>query len=122
MQTTRILTLACLTLIISVTIISASSFAEGPNDRDAIAGVTSGKALFDINLAQAKQVPLYLQVIGLTHQDLVKQGVTPDFVVAFRGPAVQFITGKASAKDSEQTAVYKQIADRVKELKKLGVK
>lgn len=122
MKTTRTLTVSCLALILSVLMMTAAAFAQGPDDSDALKGVISGKALFDINLGKAESVPLYLQVIGMTHQGLVKQGVTPKFVVAFRGPAVQFITGKDNAKDSTQAAVFEQIAVKVRELKAMGVK
>jgi len=121
MKTTRTLTFSCLALILSVLMMAATAFAQGPDDSDALKGVTSGKALFDINLGKAESVPLYLQVIGMTHQGLVKQGVTPEFVVAFRGPSVQFITGKAHAKDGNQAVIFEQIAAKISELKAMGV-
>ncbi|USD39128.1 DsrE family protein [Ferrimonas sp. SCSIO 43195] len=89
-------------------------------DADALKGVTSGKALFDINLSNINQVPLYLQVIGLTHDGLVEQGVEPEFVIAFRGASVQFISSQGG--DDATTAIKQQIAKRVTELASKGVK
>ena len=121
MKTTRTLTLSCLALILSILMMTSAAFAQGLDDSDALKGVASGKAIFDINLGKAEAVPLYLKVIGMTHQGLVEQGVAPEFVVVFRGPAVQFITGKAHAKDSAQAAYFEQIAVKVRELKAMGV-
>ncbi|WP_300671905.1 DsrE family protein [Desulfoluna sp.] len=122
MKTTKIWTLSSLALILCLFMMATAAFAQGLDDRDALEGVTSGKAFFDINLGQAESLPLYLDVIGMTHQGLIKQGVTPEFVVAFRGPAVQFIIGKNQVKDSKQVAVFEQIAVKVRELNALGVK
>lgn len=119
-RTTR--TIPGLALILSALMIAATAFAQAPDDRDALKGVTSGKALFDINLGKAESLPLYLNVIAMTHRGLVDQGVTPEFVVAFRGPSVQFITGKTRGQDSTQAAVFEEIAGKVRELDALGVK
>jgi len=115
----RVLSFFALALIACA--MTSTALAQAPDDRDALKGVAVGKAFFDVNLGDVESMPLYLKVIGMTHQGLVSQGVTPEFVVAFRGPAVQFITGKAHAGDDKQALLYGQIADKVRELKALGV-
>ena len=103
-------------------VMGTGASAGDPNDQNALAGITDGKALFDINLAQAEKVPLYLQVIQMTHSSLNKQGVTPDLIVAFRGPAVQFITRNRDGMEPEKGIILDKIADQVRALKALGIR
>lgn len=95
----------------------AASAADRPLDSRALAGVTQGKAVFDINLAEEAKLPLYLQVIEKTHEGLLAQGVTPDFVIAFRGPAVQFIEDRGA-----DTPEHKHIAALIARLASKGVR
>jgi len=66
--------------------------AEKPADTSALAGVDSGKIAWDINMADAKKMLLYLKVMDETYEDLKRQGVEPDMVLTFRGPSVTLIT------------------------------
>ena len=66
--------------------------APKPDDSDALKGVVKGKVIFDINMVSAKKMTLYLMVIDETVDDLVRQGVEPDVVLAFRGKSVNMIT------------------------------
>lgn len=75
--------------------LTTTAFAA-PNDSVALGDLTEGKILFDINLSDANKLPLYLNVIQQTYDGLENQGVTPDFVIAFRGMAVTFITNDAA--------------------------
>jgi len=68
-----------------------------PNDQVALAGETTGKLFFDINIADADKLGLYFDVIEETSKKLEDQGVEPMFVIAFRGPSVTFIDDTANA-------------------------
>lgn len=98
-----------ITLLIAVclsfTCLTTTAFAA-PDDSVALGDLTEGKILFDINLGDGTKLPLYLSVIQQTYDGLEAQGVTPDFVIAFRGMAVTFITN-----DSADEALETQIAD-----------
>ncbi|SDJ52099.1 Intracellular sulfur oxidation protein, DsrE/DsrF family [Ferrimonas sediminum] len=118
MKLFKSLSLYGLALLASLTLPLMAQAA--PADTDALKGVTNGKALFDINLSNINQVPLYLQVIGMTHDGLVGQGVEPKFVVAFRGASVQFISNQGGNDDTQ--AIKQQIAKSVSELASKGVK
>lgn len=76
--------------------LTTTAFAA-PDDSVALGDLTEGKILFDINLSVAESLPLYLNVIQQTYDGLEDQDVTPDFVIAFRGMAVTFITDAAAA-------------------------
>ncbi|PLX82286.1 MAG: hypothetical protein C0617_14240 [Desulfuromonas sp.] len=97
----RLLAALALTLLLAA---SPAWAVDLPDDSDALAGLTSGKALFDINIgvtpetfdASMGKLGLYLDVIRQTHEGLVAQGVTPDIIVAVRGSAVTLVTDAAS--------------------------
>ncbi len=79
-------------VLFSFFVIIPFGHAEELNDSDALRGVKTGKVVFDIGMGNAATLPLYLKVIGMTHDGLVKQGVKPDIVLAFHGGAVKLIS------------------------------
>lgn len=90
-------------ICLTFTCLTTTAFAV-PDDSVALGDLTEGKILFDINLSAAASLPLYLNVIQQTYDGLEAQGVTPDFVIAFRGMAVTFITNDA-ADDALETQI-----------------
>jgi intracellular sulfur oxidation DsrE/DsrF family protein len=96
--------------------------AAAIDDADALKGVASGKAVFDVNLGDAGKLALYLSIIEDTHEGLVKQGVKPDLILAFHGPSVLLISKNRSNVPVEQRDKYDEVAELIKELKGLGVK
>lgn len=111
--------------IMAMVIVSQGLFAaDAPNDSDALKGVETGKAIFDINMAKAnaKKMTLYLMVIEQTVDDLKKQAVEPDVILAFRGESVSLIS-----KDREQMELtdfehLDKIAAQLAALQKKGVR
>jgi hypothetical protein len=73
-------------------LVPGMAIAEKPDDTMALEGVASGKIAWDINMASAEKLLLYLKVMDETHEDLKRQGVAPDMVLTFRGPSVRLIT------------------------------
>jgi len=61
--------------------------ADAYDDSVALHGIHHGKAFFDFNLTMVPEemFPLLLRGVIETHGSLVAQGVTPDFIVSFRG-------------------------------------
>lgn len=113
---------------LSAVLLAVLAFAVHPataaavNDADALKGVATGKAVFDVNLGDAGKLAVYLSVVKETHEGLVKQKVKPDLIVAFRGPSVLLISTDRDKVPAEQQAKYDEIAKLIKELKGLGVK
>lgn len=70
------------------------SAEDKPSDTKALKGVSSGKVVWDINTASPAKLALYLGVIQETYEDLVRQGVTPDMVFAFRGESLRIISSE----------------------------
>ena len=95
---------------------------EKPDDSDALRNVDKGKVVFDINMAEPKKMTLYLAVIRETVDDLRRQGVEPDVILAFRGKSVRLIS-----KDREQMELtdfehLDRIAEQLADLSKQGVR
>ncbi len=70
---------------------AASALAGAPGDGDALAGLKEVKVAFDIREGDAKRLLNGLSVIDETRESLIRQGVTPRFVLAFRGPATRLV-------------------------------
>ncbi|WP_040336512.1 DsrE family protein [Candidatus Magnetobacterium casense] len=88
------------------------------NDTDALQGVTVGKVVFDIGMANPQTLPLYLKVITQTHADLERQQVRPDLVLAFRGKAVKLVSTNHEAFPMDQHPLLEEIASLIAELRK----
>jgi intracellular sulfur oxidation DsrE/DsrF family protein len=98
------------------------SFSSQYNDSDALTETTKAKSLFDINLADASKLELYLSVIKMTREDLIRQGVTPDIVIAFRGASVRLINTETWSFSEEDQQSLEKSALILKDLQELGVK
>ncbi|WP_163337802.1 DsrE family protein [Desulfopila sp. IMCC35008] len=70
----------------------APAASERFQDTVALEGITRSKTLFDINLHDASKLELYLNVIQQTREDLLRQQVNPEIIIAFRGASVRLIT------------------------------
>ena len=95
---------------------------EAPNDRDALQGVQQGKVIFDINMAEPKKMTLYLSVIKQTVDDLVRQNVEPDVILAFRGLSVHLISKDRDQMELTDFEHLDTIAAQLPELQQQGVR
>ena len=100
----------------------APAYADPPNDADALKGVETGKVVFDMNAADAGKTALYLTVIGETVNDLVRQGVKADVILAFRGPSVKLISKNRADADPADLEHLDKIAAQLADLQKQGVR
>jgi len=110
-------------IIIGVLFMSNNLFADNtPNDSDALKGVTMGKVIFDINMIEAKKMTLYLQVIQQTIDDMQRQGVKPDVILAFRGLSVRLISKNRENMELTDFDYLDQIAQQLTTLYHQGVR
>ena len=79
-------------------------------------GITEGKVLFDINMADAKKMTLYLMVIRETVEDLKRQGVKPNVILAFRGLSVRLISERSRANGTDRFDHLDKIAAQLADL------
>lgn len=75
-----------------------------------------GRIAFDLTSGNAKQLLAVLEVIDETRRTLIKQGVKPEFVLAFRGPATRLVQTDASLFKPEEKELAQKIADKIKAL------
>lgn len=109
---------AAILLAVSIDLVAA----DRPDDSDALRGVSKGKVVFDINMKEPKKMTLYLAVIKQTVDDLLRQNVQPDVILAFRGLSVRLIS-----KDREQMELtdfehLDKLAGQLAELQEMGVR
>ncbi|PLX92182.1 MAG: hypothetical protein C0620_09640 [Desulfuromonas sp.] len=111
--------LICLTLLVCCALPAVASEAPAiPDDHRALAGLKTGKAVFDVSTSSPQAMILYLNVIEKTVATLKAQGVTPDFILAMRGAAVSIVS-----KDSEFNSIEDETAlmAKITSLKQQGV-
>ena len=110
-------------IMIAAIIMSQSLFAaNAPDDSDALKGVKTGKLIFDINMLEAKKMALYLMVIKQTVNDLKRQGVEPDVILAFRGLSVRLISKDREQMELEDFEHLDKIVQQLADLQRVGVR
>jgi len=99
------------------------TYAERPDDSYALANMKTGKAVFDVNMGSAHKLASYLKVIQQTVDDLVKQNVQPDIILAFRGGSVKLVsTERDDDLPLDDEDALDAIAKRVAALQAKGVR
>ncbi|NBC12252.1 MAG: hypothetical protein GVY09_02690 [Gammaproteobacteria bacterium] len=109
--------LALLPLLLPL-LLPALVSADKPADTKALADVASGKIAWDINMASAEKLLLYLKVMDETYEDLKRQGVEPDMVLTFRGPSVRLITTERSDVSLDEEVQRDGIAEQLEAMLK----
>ena len=108
---------------VMVILLSQNLLAAGqPDDSDALKGVTKGKVIFDINMVEPKKMTLYLMVIRQTVEDLKRQGVEPDVILAFRGLSVRLISTDREQMELTDFEHLDKIAGQLADLQQQGVR
>jgi intracellular sulfur oxidation DsrE/DsrF family protein len=74
-----------------LSLFGAATFASPVEDRSLLAGLKEGKIIFDITEGDGKALLVRIESIEETRLDLIKQGITPRFVLSFRGPATLLV-------------------------------
>ena len=87
--------------------------AQSADDRAALQGLKEVKVAYDITEGDGKGLLNRLDVIDETRQSLIKQGVTPHFVLTFRGPATRLVQTDMEKVKPEDRPVASQIAARL---------
>lgn len=93
-----------------------------PDDSVALTGLTATKTLFDVSVSTPEKLEWYLRVIRRTYDDLLRQGRTPEVIIAFRGPSVRLITSENWSFGEEDQQLLAKAAVLLADLAKLGVR
>jgi intracellular sulfur oxidation DsrE/DsrF family protein len=92
--------------------------APPPEDKEALNGLTDVKVIFDITTGDAKKFLSRLGLIEETRDGMVKQGVKPHFILAFRGPASLLVQKDESRIKLEDLEVAAKIQQKIKAMSK----
>ena len=95
-----------------------STGVRAADDSAALAGLKEGKIAFDIHEGNPKLLLARLNVIDETRQSLIQQGVTPHFILAFRGPATKLVQTDQEKIKPEDREMAAKVAARIKEMSK----
>ena len=91
--------------------------AEGPKDQAALSGLNEVKVAFDLQNGDGKVLLKQLEVIDETRQSLIEQGVKPQFVLTFRGPATALVQTDQSEITPENRDYARKIAAKIHALR-----
>jgi len=72
-------------------LLASAAFAGSGENPSPVAGLKEGKIVFDITEGDGQGLLVRIESIEETRQDLIKQGITPRFVLSFRGPATLLV-------------------------------
>jgi len=109
--------------IVTAGVIAAVAFAgpaaraAGYDDQDALQGAKQVKVAFDITAGDAKALLGRLNIIDETRQSLIQQGVTPHFILSFRGPATKLVQTDMSKIKPEDRETAVKIAAKLKDMR-----
>ena len=109
--------LAAAALTAAAVTAGTSAFAAGYDDHDALRGAKEVKVAFDITAGEAKALLGRLNVIDETRRSLIEQGVTPHFILSFRGPATKLVQTDVSKIKPEDRETAVKIAAKLKEMR-----
>lgn len=112
-RTTLILLLTVLPLLPAL----AGEPAPAPNDRAALHGLATGRAVFDVRIGDVKQLLFALKVIDETAAGMSRQGVAPDFVVTFRGATLPLLKRGSAGGSPEERAILAEVHERLAEFR-----
>src|SRR6266705_2667988 len=97
-------------------VVIAPAYSESPNDQAVLSGLSEVKVAFDLTNGDGKALLTQLNVIDETRQSLMKQGVKPHFVLAFRGPATKLVQTDQSQIKAEDREYAAKIAEKISAL------
>lgn len=100
------------------TFVLCSAGARAADDHAALAGLKEAKVAFDITEGNGKLLLAKVDIIEETRQSLIQQGVTPHFILAFRGPATKLVQTDQDKIKPEDREMAAKVAVRIKEMSK----
>jgi intracellular sulfur oxidation DsrE/DsrF family protein len=87
--------------------------ANAADDKVVLTGLKEVKVAFDIKEGNPKFLLNRLDIIDETRQSLIQQGVTPHFILAFRGPATRLLQTDTAMIKPEDRELATKVAAKV---------
>ena len=111
------LLLFTLVFLTSYSVLPAAEY----DNRDALQALTETRAVFDINQGDPRTLALRLKLVKTTYDQLIAAGVTPHFVLTFRGGASQFLTVGDKYVEPEELPDKLRIREQLENLSSRGL-
>ncbi|MDO8606215.1 MAG: hypothetical protein Q7R40_06745 [Phaeospirillum sp.] len=92
--------------------------ADKPSDAAALKGVKTGRVVWDISMANPESLALFLSVVRETYDDLARQNVKPEMVLAIHGVPVKYVRANRDDLPLETGAAVDKINDVLDDLAK----
>jgi len=96
-------------------VVAVAAFAQA-DDHASLQGVKELKVAFDLVEGDGKGLLNRLSVIDETRASLIRQGVKPNFVVTFRGPATRLVQSDMTKVKPEDREAAARIAAKLQEM------
>jgi len=103
--------------VTALAVAAAPVYAEAPKDQATLSGLKEVKVAFDLQNGDAKTLLKQLEVIDETRQSLIDQGIKPQFVLTFRGPATALVQTDRSQIRLEDRDYASKIAEKIHALR-----
>lgn len=97
-------------------LLALSCAAQAADDRAALAGLKEVKVAFDIKEGTGKGLLAKLNIIDETRQSLIRQGIAPHFILAFRGPATNLVQTELLEMEPEDRPKAEKIARKIQQM------
>ncbi len=112
----KVFSIVLLLFLLTLNPAQASSIDHG----SAIDGLKSIKIIFDVNVGEPAKLLVRLRLIEQTFSELEEAGITPVFVVAFRGKASRFNTRGDLYVSTEDLPYKESVQNYLQRFKELG--
>jgi intracellular sulfur oxidation DsrE/DsrF family protein len=99
-----------------IALLALSWAVKAADDKAALSGLKEVKVAFDITAGDGKALLGRLNVIDETRQSLIKQGVAPHFILAFRGPATKLVQTDPAKIKPQDRPMAEKIGQKIKQM------
>lgn len=109
-------------IAVILTLFAAYAAYAEESHSDSLSGLSTVRAVIDLNQGKANLLDLRLVSIRKTFESLKSEGVRPVFIVVVRGDASAFMAESDKYISSMDTGLKKIMHKRINELKDMGVR
>jgi len=109
--------------LIAACLFFASFAAVSATENEALSGVGSAKAVFDVRIGNPQSAAMHLKLMHQTYKDLAAAKKKPVFRIVFLGPSVKLISkNRTGFTTPEDNKALDEIAEAVSAMSKDGIR
>ena len=110
-----------LTFLLLTCALAATAVAAEPDDARALKDISIAHGVFDVSRSRPDTLLGAMKLVAETRDGLLRQGVKPDFVVLFRGPAVTLLSTDRQGLDKDEQQLLGELDRQIRSLEEAGV-